>query len=157
MPKSEATNNTTTCPASRRSSGPADGNHCLWTKTVTQFVRSSTGGLRGSGMGEHVLHVRGDERQSERPPSKWKQQDQDAVEDETRLRERERCDAYCGQSSLQKNVNPDEAPQEQCNKHMLNPALALAAGLRRVKVWNDAGSSTGARRELLVVCPLQLR
>ena len=61
---------------------------------------------------------------------------------------KERCDAYHDQTSQPKIVNRDAVRQESWNKHLQNPALALAEALRRVEVWDGAVSSTagGSRK-----------
>ena len=60
---------------------------------------------------------------------------------------KERSDAYYDQTSEQKIANPDAVRLALWNTHLRNPALALAEVLRRVAVWDDAGSSTaGGRR-----------
>ena len=55
---------------------------------------------------------------------------------------------HCDQAGEQKIVNLEAVLQELRNKRLQNPAVALAAALRRVEVWVDAGSSTagGSRR-----------
>ena len=55
---------------------------------------------------------------------------------------KERGDAYCDQTSDQSIVNRDAVRQELWNERPKHPALALDEALRRVAVWDDAGSST---------------
>ena len=91
-------------------------------------------------MGELALQVRGDEHGSQRPSSKWKQ-----GKTLWKMRDaKERCDAHHDQTSTseQKIVNGDAVRQDLRNKHLQNQALAETETLRRVEVWDEAGSST---------------
>ena len=58
----------------------AQGRHRSWTRIGTQFFKPR--GRRGSGMGELVLQVCGDNKGGQCSNSKWKQQGEDVVESE---------------------------------------------------------------------------
>ena len=70
---------------------------------------------------------------------------------------KERGDEHHDQTSEQEIVNREAGRQEFVEKYLLDTALAQAEALRRVEVWDDAGSLTaGNGHELWVVILLLL-
>ena len=109
-------------------------------RAICQAIHRGVEGAEWENLYHKFVEMNKEVQGSQRPSSKWKQQGQDAVEDERR--EKERCDAYSDQTSELTIVNREAVRHELWNTRLLNPALALAEVLPRVEVWDSMARGT---------------